>query len=335
MIQALSPDRADEPFDVPILPGRPRCGWSIPNSHGSEASRYGMAIRGISVPNEILGCLIPGEGFGDLSGDPFGGRIGGDVDPHQVASLKLDDHQGIEQLEANGRHDKHINGGDVRRMIAEKGLPALRWRPTSAYHVLGDSRLGDIEVQLEQLAVDTRRSPQWVRPAHFANKGAQLSWDPRSADAIARSPAPIGPKANTVPANDRLRPDDRNGACGRGEPAIEPNKQKAIDIRQSRPLWHPPTKHVDLLPEDQILCLPFGSRLKRRSQDGKNQPEQGRSSGRELTPFVPCVDTESNFRYTQESAVFSADGGRVLTASTDMTARLWEAANGKELAVLR
>jgi hypothetical protein len=62
MVQALSPERADQPFDVPILPGRPRCGWSIPNSHGSEASRYGMAIRGISVPNEVLGRLIPGEG---------------------------------------------------------------------------------------------------------------------------------------------------------------------------------------------------------------------------------------------------------------------------------
>ena len=35
------------------------------------------------------------------------------------------------------------------------------------------------------------------------------------------------------------------------------------------------------------------------------------------------------------SAVFSADGARVLTASDDKTARLWEAASGKELAVLR
>jgi hypothetical protein len=26
---------------------------------------------------------------------------------------------------ADGRHDKHIDGGDVRGVIAEKGLPAL------------------------------------------------------------------------------------------------------------------------------------------------------------------------------------------------------------------
>ena len=175
MVQALSPDRADESFDVSILPGRSRRGWSVPNAHGSETSRYGMAVRGVSVPDEVSGCLIPGEGLGDLAGDPFGGRIGGDVDPHEVASLKLDDHQAIEQLEANGRHDKRINGGDVRRMIAKEGLPALgRW-PQPPLHVFGNCRLGDIEAQLEQLAMDARRSPQWVGPAHLANEGAQLS----------------------------------------------------------------------------------------------------------------------------------------------------------------
>ena len=106
VVQALSPDRADESFDVSILPGRSRRGWSVPNAHGSETSRYGMAVRGVSVPDEVSGCLIPGEGLGDLVGDPFGGRIGGDVDPYEVASLKLDDHQAIKQLEANGRHGK-------------------------------------------------------------------------------------------------------------------------------------------------------------------------------------------------------------------------------------
>jgi hypothetical protein len=175
MVQALSPDRADESFDVSILPGRSRRSWSVPNAHGRKTSHYGMAIRGVSVSNEILGCLIPGEGFGYLAGDPIRRRIGGDVDPQQVASLQADDGQSIEKPEANGRHDEQVDSTDVRRMIVEQGLPALgRW-PTSTHHVLGDSRLRDLEAQLEQLTVDARRSPQWVRPAHLANEGAQLS----------------------------------------------------------------------------------------------------------------------------------------------------------------
>ena len=54
VIQAFSSDRADEPFDMSILPGRTRGSWSVPNSHGRETSRYGMAtgiglMRGIAL----------------------------------------------------------------------------------------------------------------------------------------------------------------------------------------------------------------------------------------------------------------------------------------------
>ena len=58
------------------------------------------------------------------------------------------------------------------------------------------------------------------------------------------------------------------------EPAIEPNKQKAINVCQSRPLWHPPAPHIDLVPQDLILSLQLSSRLKERSQTSKNQLEQ-------------------------------------------------------------
>ena len=84
MIQAFAPDRADEPFNVSVLPGRAGRSWSVPDAYGSKTSRYHIALRNIFVPNEVLGCMIPRAGLGDLAGDPFGRRIGGDVDPNQV-----------------------------------------------------------------------------------------------------------------------------------------------------------------------------------------------------------------------------------------------------------
>ena len=36
-----------------------------------------------------------------------------------------------------------------------------------------------------------------------------------------------------------------------------------------------------------------------------------------------------------QSAAFSPDGSRIVTASDDKTARIWDAASGKEIAVLR
>ena len=134
-----------------------------------------------------------------------------DIDPHQVAPLKPNDHQAVEQLEANSWHNEQVDGADVREVITKEGLPSLRWWPTSTYHVLGNSRLGDVEAQLEQLALDARGSPQRVRLALLCNECAQLGRKLWPADAVAGSPAPIGSEANTVPAIDRLRPDDRKG----------------------------------------------------------------------------------------------------------------------------
>ena len=88
--------------------------------------------------------------------------------------MKLDDSQAIEQPETDGRHDKHVDGGDVRRVIAEEGLPALRWRATSPNHVLGHSRLGDLDAELEQLAVEARCTPQRVLSTDTPNKTSDV-----------------------------------------------------------------------------------------------------------------------------------------------------------------
>jgi hypothetical protein len=90
-------------------------------------------------------------------------------------------------------------------------------------HIPSDCRLSDLEAELEQFTVNVRGAPERVRSAHFANERAQLSRDLRSANMVARSPAPIRSKPSAVLANDCLRPDNRNRAKDGREPAIEPN----------------------------------------------------------------------------------------------------------------
>src|ERR1700756_5447194 len=116
----------------------------------------------------------------------------------------------IQNLEGDRRQDKEVDRRDAVGVIAEKRPPALRRWPRAAAHVPSDRRLGDLEAELEQLTMNTWRAPKCVRTAHLANERAQLSRDPRSANTVAGSPAPIRPKPSTVPANDGLRPDDRN-----------------------------------------------------------------------------------------------------------------------------
>ena len=63
------------------------------------------------------------------------------------------------QVEANGRNNEQVHGGNVRCVVTQERAPSLGWRSTAPEHVLRDTRLSDLEAELEQLAMDARRSP--------------------------------------------------------------------------------------------------------------------------------------------------------------------------------
>ncbi len=60
-------------------------------------------------------------------------------------------------------------------MIAQKAAPGLSRHISSSHHVLGDCRLADFDAELEQLAVDPRRSLERVGAAHLTNQLANFS----------------------------------------------------------------------------------------------------------------------------------------------------------------
>jgi hypothetical protein len=53
-----------------------------------------------------------------------------------------------------------------------------------------------------------------------------------------------------MPADDHLRSKNCNRAEDGGEPAVEPNQQKAIGIAELWSLRYLPAKHVELLAKD-------------------------------------------------------------------------------------
>jgi hypothetical protein len=57
---------------------------------------------------------------------------------------------------------EQVHGGDVRCVVKQEGAPAPGRRSTSLDHVLRDAGLSDLEAELEQLAMDARRSPQRI-----------------------------------------------------------------------------------------------------------------------------------------------------------------------------
>src|ERR1700730_804421 len=116
-------------------------------------------------------------------------------------------------------------------MITQEGPPSLAGRPPSFDHVLGDTRLRDLEPELEQFAVDTWRTPKRIFDAHPPDQYAQLPVDLRSPSPRARLPMPVAAKAGSVQTYERLGPYDCESLQDCWEPAIQLDKEQAIMVR--------------------------------------------------------------------------------------------------------
>src|SRR5206468_11227950 len=198
---------------------------------------------------------------GDLACDPVRGRMGCDVDPDKVSAGQPNDDKGIEQVEANGRNNEQVHGGDVRRVVTQEGAPVLGRRSTSLDRVLRDARLSDLETELEQPTMDAWCSPQRIFRAHLPDQRAQVRGDPRSASKRARFPTPVPAEAGSMPTNKGLRSDDRDGLQDRWKPSIQVDQEHAIPVREVDTTTRFPLQHDQLMSERRVLCLKSALRL--------------------------------------------------------------------------
>src|ERR1700729_3176434 len=86
VVQTLTPDRSDQPFDKAVLPGRGWCGWLVSDAHGSQSARDDAAIEPVAIADEVARSLIPGKCFSYLTCNPFG--VGFAVTLIQTMSLR-------------------------------------------------------------------------------------------------------------------------------------------------------------------------------------------------------------------------------------------------------
>src|SRR5438874_3450530 len=226
MIDALASDRSDQPFGKALLPRRAWGDRLVTDAHGAQSVRDGSVVDSIPIADHVARRLSPRECFGDLACDPVRGRMGCDIDPDEVSAGQPNDDKGIEQVEANARNNEQVHGGDVRRVVTQEGAPALGRRSTSLDHVLRDARLSDLKAELEQLAMDARRTPQRIFRAHPPDQRAQVRVDLRPASKGAGFPTPVMAKASPMPTHQGLRSDDSDGPEHRWEPSNSRTKNK-------------------------------------------------------------------------------------------------------------
>lgn len=129
----------------------------IAYTHGCKTLRDRLAVTPVAIPDHVVERFIPGERIHELAGDPLCCRMAGDAQRDQATTLVPQNDQDKQQPKADGRHDQEVHRADACRMIVQKGLPGLRPPSPTLRHVLGDSRLGDLDAELEQFTPSRQR----------------------------------------------------------------------------------------------------------------------------------------------------------------------------------
>src|SRR5258708_1347045 len=70
MIDALAPDRSDQPFGKAILPRRGWRGRLVPDAHGAKSACDNAPIDPIPIPDELVPSLIPRKALPYLTSRP-------------------------------------------------------------------------------------------------------------------------------------------------------------------------------------------------------------------------------------------------------------------------
>src|SRR5262249_33905764 len=135
MIEALTADRANEPFGVRVLPGRTRRCQHFLDAHGLNRRSDGVE-REIPIAEQITRRAIPGKRVAEVLRGPRRRRMSGDRGVHDAATVVRQNHKDKQQTARYRWYNKEIGSHQLRRMIGEEGAPRLGWWLSESDHVL-------------------------------------------------------------------------------------------------------------------------------------------------------------------------------------------------------
>jgi len=123
-------------------------------------------------------------------------------------------------------------------MVVEEGQPTLRFVlitvPPQTFKISGNCRLGNVESQVEQFAVDSRSAPGWILRLHAPDQLADLGTDYRSSRSPTPGPnPPKEPEPSAMPGHHGLRLHDDQRFDPARPDAAEHNPEQPVETLQT------------------------------------------------------------------------------------------------------
>ena len=77
----------------------------------------------------------------------------GDIEMQDSTPVVAQDHEDKQEVECRRRYGEEIKRNEIMRMVLDERTPGLRRPFARLNHVFRDSRLGNLNAELQQLAV--------------------------------------------------------------------------------------------------------------------------------------------------------------------------------------
>ena len=109
-----------------------------------------------------------------------------DIQMEDPSTTVLDHEEAIQHAKRQGGHGEEIHGCDDVAVIAKESNPALAGAVgrIQAPEMAGDRALGDVEAELEELAVDSWGTPGGILAGHPPDESPDLGVDLRPGEAL-------------------------------------------------------------------------------------------------------------------------------------------------------
>src|SRR5919106_1232030 len=125
VIQALTPDRADEPLHERVLPRALRRRENLLDAHALHAVPKWLPVNAVAVAEEIGRRGLVREGVDELLSGPNGGGVLGDVEVDDLPAVVTEHDEDEEDAEASGGHGEEVDRDQVADVVSEERPPGL------------------------------------------------------------------------------------------------------------------------------------------------------------------------------------------------------------------
>jgi hypothetical protein len=188
-----------------------------------------LAVDLVTVAQEIGGRGVVREGVHNLLGRPGRGGMLGDIEVDDTPTVMGEHDEDEEDTQAGGGYCEEIDRDQVSDVVVEERPPGLGGLGTTLRHEAGHGALGDIDAELQELAMDSWRAPEKVGSGHSGDQSPDLGIDARATcGRVARELGPILAEPSPLPSQDGVGRDDHERLLPPGPDVGKADPEEAV-----------------------------------------------------------------------------------------------------------